>query len=399
MPSTSTASRSRSNSRTSRRRRSSAGLTLPLQQIKLNGISTSQRSPTRVKTPHKVSFASPIQDVHAIPESPGGPRINYIRFDDSAYTTTFFDFPVPVVNAGAPKHPPFYQITHSSNGLGMITTQDIPRGGVILVERPVLVALTSALGCLKLDLLDPKLQKAVMSLTSPNGTFEEIMRTNSFQVQVTTQDKEEKKCFGLFMDMARVNHSCGPNALWHWNPATFTLTLEAVRPIAANNEITIPYIDCLQPRSARRHQLQITYGFECRCSFCDIHWSSPSSMLYSSDSARLELSQFWDKLPLFEAWCKDRAAGDEDLVKMHIRALELREKEGVQGFCYKKHIDAIAMCYGALEDVEGFRVWTDRARKLRIANGDFASLKVMERWLEDPRSFPAWGMRRNGVKD
>ncbi|ESK85061.1 set domain-containing protein [Moniliophthora roreri MCA 2997] len=387
---------SRLNSRTSHRRRSSAGLALPLQQITSNVV-PAQHSLTR-KTPHRVTFNA-IQDVCAIPEKSSDRQLNYIKFKDGVYCT---DLPAPSVRTGIPKPSTYYQIAPvggpaHTQGLGMLATNDIARGSVILVERPVLVILASALNYLTLEMLDPKLAKVLLGLSSSDDTLEGIIRTNSKEIEVPVQGSEMKRCFGLFPDMARVNHSCGPNALWRWDSLNLMLTLEAVRPIAAGSEITIPYIDCLQPRSSRRHQLKSIYGFECHCDFCDIHWGSLPTGVHSSDSTRMELAEFWDRLPPFEEWCSDTTAEDEELIKMHIRALELREQEGTQGFCYKKHIEAIAMCYGSLADVEGFRVWTERARRLRISGGEFAAPAVLEKWLDDPREFPVWGMRAEVV--
>jgi SET domain len=62
------------------------------------------------------------------------------------------------------------------------------------------------------------------------------------------------------------SHSCDPNA-FYVNSGT-RLWYRAVRPIAAGEEITIPYIDLLQPRWKRRRELVQQKAFWCECPRC-----------------------------------------------------------------------------------------------------------------------------------
>lgn len=131
------------------------------------------------------------------------------------------------------------------------------------------------------------------------------------------------------------------------------------------------------------------YNFSCRCEFC----ARPEAVTYRSDAARSELRAFWaaDHLPPFEEWCLDATMSDYALIEAHKRAVALIESEGLEVLDYGKHLDAIAMGYGALRDVEQFRAWTWRARDCRPM--DPAGSRVMQNWITDPETFPVWGWR------
>lgn len=77
----------------------------------------------------------------------------------------------------------------------------------------------------------------------------------------------------VFPQVARLNHSCVPNAQGNLNtdlPGS-QFTIHALRAIADGEEITISYLhDELAVRSARQRRLQEGYGFECACEICSI---------------------------------------------------------------------------------------------------------------------------------
>lgn len=87
---------------------------------------------------------------------------------------------------------------------------------------------------------------------------------------------------------------------------------------------------------------------------------------------------------------------DDMLINAHAYALKLIEQEGLEVLDCGKHVDAIAMCYGALEDVEMFRPWTERVRDLKVRANPKQAL-VFAKWLSNPIAFPAWGWRRTFV--
>lgn len=77
----------------------------------------------------------------------------------------------------------------------------------------------------------------------------------------------------VFLTVARLNHSCVPNAQGNLNTALpgSQFTIHALREIANGEEITISYLhDELAIRSTRQRRLQEGYGFECACGICSI---------------------------------------------------------------------------------------------------------------------------------
>ncbi|KAG6908572.1 hypothetical protein DXG01_004130 [Tephrocybe rancida] len=291
-------------------------------------------------------------------------------------------------------------------GRGMFALRDLPAGGLILVEHPIIVApylvgLGVPLADIYAELLDRlplEMQKELLKLHSGDDhtledTLEEIVRCNALGIQLKVPDvphPEIKTHRAVFLNISRCNHSCGPNARWEWDTSTFSLYLSAVRPIIKGDEITVQYTPCTRPRHDRHAALQDQYGFTCRCSYCDL--PSKDAVLHS-DNTRIALSEFWSTLPPFEEWCIDHTLPDDMLVKMHLDALRMIKQEGLQVLDGERHVDAIAMCYGALADTEMFRAWTERVRDAK-ANTDPAQELVFAKWLSNPTSFPAWGWKK-----
>lgn len=179
--------------------------------------------------------------------------------------------------------------------------------------------------------------------------------------------------------------------MWKWDASSLSLALEAVRAIEEGEEITIQYVDCTLGRDKRREQLLSMYNFECHCVHCDL---PTSAGIGRSDLARQELRQIWKTIPSFEKWCHDPRLPDDLLIRAHQGAMELRDKEGLHLFDYRKHVDAIAMCYGAMRDVQMFKWWARKAKKLR-GESDIDQIIVLDLWLKNPECFPVWGWRRH----
>ncbi|KAK1232570.1 hypothetical protein PQX77_004281 [Marasmius sp. AFHP31] len=415
---------------TTRRRRSSstASVLQPI-QTNINPVPSPQRSPKRSNQPcrrksesgengrrrhRRVSFANPIvtnantlSNPPVVPKSPSNNQhcVQTLPLPDAPHCVALMErdgFDALPKRFSPPKVTPAqgqsYQIAlcrsdtdRRSPGYGMFATRNINRGGVILVERAVMVVSTSCFGsCSSIDqLLDPKVRKAVMRLTDVHAgaepTLEGIIRTNGLEVEIGQRD-----CQGIFLDSSRINHSCGPNAFYRWDAPSLSITLEAVRPISAGSEITIPYIDCLQPRADRRKQLKTLYNFDCFCKHCDVHWSEPNVSI-KSDMNRRKIREFWDRTPSFDNWCESDDP-DDALINLHIDALEMRAAEGMESYVYKKHIEIIAMCYGSMKDKDNFICWMERGVAAnKEAKPDVAG--VFAKWTQDLRTFPAWGCR------
>ena len=94
------------------------------------------------------------------------------------------------------------------------------------------------------------------------GMLARVM-TNAHTLVTPTLDP-----LGLCLDplTALLNHSCVPNA--HITFDGRALSLRSLREIAADEEITISYVDTTNPTSARRNELSSRYFFTCQCPAC-----------------------------------------------------------------------------------------------------------------------------------
>ena len=156
----------------------------------------------------------------------------------------------------------------------------------------------------------------------------------------------------------------------------------------------------------RQDILSNFYRFKCLCSLCVVPSSDNSTQrdsilsrfsAYSTETKQItetdsETSPF---LPSFEKWCLDPTFPDDILINAHMRTLQFTEEghhHPTQDMDIK-HLDAIAMCYGALEDADNFRMWLERVSEVRSRVKPEQKL-VFSKWLSNPSTFPVWGWRR-----
>jgi SET domain len=86
-----------------------------------------------------------------------------------------------------------------------------------------------------------------------------IFRSNAYTLTDGT--------IGIFPKIAKINHSCQPNAVNVWSEPSRKRIIWAGRDITAGEEITVTYVPLLQATDARRQRLQ-QYGFFCDCEAC-----------------------------------------------------------------------------------------------------------------------------------
>ena len=128
--------------------------------------------------------------------------------------------------------------------------------------------------------LDAKLQRrGVGSQTTANDLkrsemikVANVMQTNAFNVDFDDGRGASRRA--LFPTIARINHSCVPNAHVCFYPAPGKTTskgymyVHALQPLPTGEEVLISYFNILLPRSARQERA-LKWGFQCCCSICD----------------------------------------------------------------------------------------------------------------------------------
>lgn len=203
---------------------------------------------------------------------------------------------------------PFTVQSVPEKGLGAFASQPISRGEIIIAERALLIWPT------KLSLeeaqklianLTPSARKAFFSLANiadPSLNLDPIFgirATNGFNVELpsmpsklvsatlTAKPAPSTASF-IFSRIARINHSCAPNADHAMDWSSLKMTVYATTAIEPAAEICIEYQAGLvqKTRDERREALKRDFGFDCHCSVC----SQTGEALHNSDSRRREIN-------------------------------------------------------------------------------------------------------------
>jgi hypothetical protein len=123
-------------------------------------------------------------------------------------------------------------------------------------------------------------QDAMMELSSCVETEETktplgIYDTNSFRLTAQGDDDDFDEddgpcCSGLFLTVARINHSCRPTANHFWRPDLRQMLVFAARDIAVGEEISTMYGPSESLSTAgRREYLYDRFSFHCMCMMCE----------------------------------------------------------------------------------------------------------------------------------
>lgn len=194
----------------------------------------------------------------------------------------------------------------STEPAGLYTLRDIPgKGKGLVANRPIspgtLIICEPALftteslqnaATIEKDLativkaLPKKDQVAFLSLHNNypgKHPFSNIIRSNGYPLGPSSD------VGGVFLETARINHSCRPNAQHAWNDKLKTMLVHAVRNIAEGEELTLSYV-AGGPWSARQEHIRTFFGFRCTCDICSL----PEDEQQVSDE-RLEKAQRLDE--------------------------------------------------------------------------------------------------------
>lgn len=107
---------------------------------------------------------------------------------------------------------------------------------------------------------------------------------NSFK---STSESDKKWHHCLFANVARINHSCTPNAHGHYRSNATTEYIYALRDIEAGEEIEITYFDMTLPLADRQARTR-AWSFTCRCPAC-------SGKLDADYERRLAIVHKWNE--------------------------------------------------------------------------------------------------------
>ncbi|KAF2692153.1 SET domain-containing protein [Lentithecium fluviatile CBS 122367] len=286
---------------------------------------------------------------------------------------TRFTWPIQLQKNHQPHQDPYTVELSPGLGLGAFATHDLATGSIILREAPVIrisrpshlkgsgypIAEVTRVVREEYTKLPPAAQDEVLSLTyhaKPgevaslnNDPLGVIFRTNAYN----TGDG-----FGLFPKIARINHSCRPNAGYYWSEALQKRIIYATREIAEGEEITVSYIPLTLPQSERQHRLN-RYGFTCTCSACTL----PPPSLALSDTRRRDigtaLSAFSTQLNLTISSSPSALRKARKNAKSSLELAKLVEGEGLADYL-PEVCRIVAISHARVGDWGTASVWANR---------------------------------------
>ncbi|KAJ7261835.1 hypothetical protein B0H12DRAFT_1013307 [Mycena haematopus] len=299
-----------------------------------------------------------------------------------------------------PTPPAFYIADAGIKGAGMFAARDIPAGGLILVDRPIAVVPSNVHAPWKREAFDALLPRisqisrdTLLALAnckplSECPVVEGIAFTNAIQIDLPVPPLAALQEYGgVFPSVSRANHSCGLNVAVKWDLDAFSVSMYALRPFRAGEEIYNQYIDVLSPRAERRADLA-RYGFECMCTHCDL---PDTDAVARSDASRAELRNWRHLHPRFLPWSTDMCRADDAIIVSNLHALALIEQEGLYGL-QVPFMEEIALSYAVLGDEPRFREWAQQVVDLCAGQDPKRSARVSG-WIADPQSYKQWGWR------
>ncbi|KAF9530036.1 hypothetical protein CPB83DRAFT_905603 [Crepidotus variabilis] len=212
------------------------------------------------------------------------------------------------------------------------------------------------------------------------------------------KDGQKEIYGGIYPLINRANHSCAPNASVKWDRSTLSASLYALRDIEEGEEIFKTYVNPLLPRAIRLKTLNKNYKFLCDCAHCNLEGklavsSNEVALVAESDANRELLATWIFTQPTYKKWSTDLCRADNLFIKSHMDALALIEKEGVYAL-QAIFIEELAMAHAMLGDLEGFKKWGERVRKLNRVEDPELSRRFQD-WLVYPeKRVRRWGWRK-----
>ena len=183
---------------------------------------------------------------------------------------------------GSVDQPPWELRFTPESGYHALALRDFVQGDVILIEEPLVwcsghhpfdESQVEEIES-KVESLSVEEQVAFYELANVFSDSDEyrkapgIFMTNCFDMS----DNDTDRC-AIYLAIARLNHSCTPNAQFTFIPEKNHEVLIASRNIAKGDEINDCYIDLRQSTSQRQKEVQELYRFTCSCRHC----TSPDS--------------------------------------------------------------------------------------------------------------------------
>ncbi|KAK4701775.1 cytochrome c oxidase subunit 5b, partial [Phenoliferia sp. Uapishka_3] len=185
---------------------------------------------------------------------------------------------------------------------------------------------------------------------------------------------------GIFPILSRVAHSCTPNSNFHWEATLGRMILNAIRPIAATERLSITLVDPFLPSIDRKAFLRQRFGYECECAAC----RQDSEGTRMSDARRTRVRIIFQEMPY--------QTKPQTVLRRVEEAINLLNEEGLLGYKGCFFYDAAQFCI-ACSDFGAAKGWLQRAYEaFVIERGEESEdAKLMGRYLANPAEHHARG--------
>ncbi|KAK3361787.1 hypothetical protein B0T24DRAFT_95968 [Lasiosphaeria ovina] len=184
-----------------------------------------------------------------------------------------------------------------------------------------------------------------------------------------------------FTEVSRLNHECSPNLGYYFDSVTLSHKVYAVRDILPGEELTISYVDVIQPRSVRNERLHTTWSFTCSCPRC----TAEAHVVAESDDRVAHMLQLRRELDDYSASATPEKA--ELLVTLY-------ELEGLEVRIYEAYYRAALEWNGvgdATRAMKYARLCLDKGLSLRGPDRPF--IDSMRGLISSPTEHWSWRFR------
>ncbi|KAH7084582.1 hypothetical protein FB567DRAFT_561559 [Paraphoma chrysanthemicola] len=291
-----------------------------------------------------------------------------------------------LVLANVQSWPPIPYIVHPSagKGLGMFATHDLEAGDIIMRETPPLKIIppefiknsgypmseVTKLVRREFEKLSKQEQDEIMSLTY-HGTTAEIATVDKLGIIFRTNAYNSGTEIGLFPKIARINHSCRPNASYYWSDKLNKRIVFVYRKIEKGEEIFVSYIPLLMTQEERQKRLD-RYGFKCTCDACSQEREAKAASDERRNTIQKAFVDFEPQLTLTPPKTQKGRQQARKNAKASLQLIELLHQEGLTDYFAKAYRTA-AFCHARVQDWEPAAIWANKGYELK--------------YMEDPDSW------------
>ncbi|KAK0648101.1 hypothetical protein B0T16DRAFT_325814 [Cercophora newfieldiana] len=320
-----------------------------------------------------------------------------------------------------PQAPPYKDVPIPGKGIGLVATEPIRAGRLVMAATPAVMVDDKAFRGLRKEDLAMLLGQAIVSLPAEHsGRFLnlsadaraadegqgqldlvwKIFSTNAFRTPVVgigagveggekIEGWEKEMDFqSTFVEVSRLNHACSPNLGYYFDSATLSHRVYAVKDILPGEELTISYVDVLQPSTTRNSLLSKTWSFTCTCPRCMLE----PHLLEESNSRSQSILSLRRELDDYSTSASPQKA--ELLITLY-------ELEGLQVRIYEAYYRAALEWNGVGDSgraVRYARMCLDKGLLLRGPNRPFVD--NMKELVADPTGHWSWRFRlKNAEKE